>query len=215
MTGGWVPDGSRTRLILVRHGSTAHSAGRRFSGRNELVLDGIGEVQAGALARRAPSFGEVAAIVSSPLARTVQTADAIAARLGLPVTTIDDLAECDFGEWEGSTFAEVRAAHPEALATWAAGTPDVAPPGGESFAAVSARVARARDAVLDARAGSIVVVVSHVTPIKLLVQLALEAPASAVFRMFLDTASVSIIDYAADGSASVRLLNDTGHLADL
>jgi probable phosphoglycerate mutase len=211
VTASWVPGGARTRLVLVRHGATAHSADKRFSGRNDLPLNDLGAGQAAALARRAASFGAAAAVVSSPLVRTVQTATAIADALALPLRTVDDLAECDFGEWEGLTFAEVRAAHGAALAAWT-GSPDVAPPGGESFAAVGARVTRARDAMLTTHAGTTVVVVTHVTPIKLLVQAALGAPPAAMFRLFLDTASVSIVDYSGDGGATLRLFNDTSHL---
>lgn len=208
----WVPPtGKPTRLVLIRHGSTVHSAERRFSGRNDLPLDEAGEVQAGALAQRAPSFGEIAAVISSPLPRSTQTAAAIASRLGLDVQTADDLAETDFGSWEGLTFAEARASHPAELDAWFC-SPDAAPPGGESFAAVGTRVRSGREAVIAANPASTVVVVTHVTPIKMLVRFALDAPLSAIFRIHLDTASVSIVDYFADGISSVRLLNDTSHL---
>jgi probable phosphoglycerate mutase len=209
----WVPPaGKPTRLVLVRHGSTVHSAARRFSGRNDLPLDDGGEVQAGALAHRAPSFGDVAAVVSSPLVRAVQTADAIAVRLGLEVEVIDDFAEADFGRWEGLTAAEAQASDPDEFAKWR-GSPDAAPPGGESFTAVGLRVRRAREAVIAQHPNSTVVVVTHVTPIKLLVRFALDAPPSALFRIHLDTASVSIVDYSTDGNSSVRLVNDVSHLA--
>jgi len=62
--------------------------------------------------------------------------------------------------------------------------------------------------------GAAVVVVTHVSPIKTLVRLALDAPVVAMFRMHLDIASVSIIDYYPDGNASVRVVNDTSHLRD-
>lgn len=181
----------------------------RFSGRNQLPLDAVGRGQAAALAAR--GFGEVAAVVSSPLLRTAQTAEAIAGRLGLPVSTNEELVETDFGAWEGLTFAEARARNPAELDAWLA-SPDVAPPGGESFAAVARRVRRARAAVLAAHPGEVVVVVSHVTPVKTLLRLALEAPPAAMFRLHLDTASVSIVDFYADGNSSVRLVNDTSHL---
>jgi probable phosphoglycerate mutase len=210
MTRTWTrPATAATRLVLVRHGSTAHSAEKRFSGRNDLPLNDVGRQQAAALAVR--SYGEVAAVVSSPLLRTVQTAEAIAAPLGLPVETVDDLVETDFGQWEGLTFAEARAQYPAELDAWLA-SPDVAPPGGESFAAVARRVRRGRESVLAAHPTSTVVVVSHVTPIKTLVRLTLDAPPSAMFRLHLDTASVSIVDYFADGNSSVQLVNDTSHL---
>jgi broad specificity phosphatase PhoE/ribonuclease HI len=206
----WLPPtGQPTQLVLVRHGATDHSAERRFSGRNALPLNDVGKRQAAALAAR--SYGDVAAVVSSPLLRTMQTAEAIAAPLGLDVETVDDLAETDFGAWEGLTFAEARANNPTDLDAWLA-SPDVAPPGGESFAAVGRRVRRGREAVIAAHPDAIVVVVTHVTPIKSLVRFALDAPPSAMFRLHLDTASVSIVDYFRSGSSSVRLVNDTSHL---
>jgi broad specificity phosphatase PhoE/ribonuclease HI len=207
---GWAPPTGRpTRLVLVRHGATNHSAEKRFSGRNELALDDVGQRQAAALAAR--SFGEVAAVVSSPLLRAVQTAEAIAAPRGLTVETADDLAETDFGVWEGLTFAEARASNAAALDAWLA-SPDEAPPGGESFATVGRRVRRGRETVIAAHPESTVVVVTHVTPIKLLIRFALDAPPSAMFRIQLDTGSVSIVDYYADGNSSVRNVNDTCHL---
>ncbi|WP_375474842.1 bifunctional RNase H/acid phosphatase [uncultured Jatrophihabitans sp.] len=206
----WTPPvDTATRLILVRHGSTVHSARRRFSGRNDLPLDDPGRQQAAALAAR--PFGAVAAVAASPLRRAQETAAAIAAPLGLPLQTVDDLVETDFGEWEGKTMAEVAAADQAALDAWLA-SPDVAPPGGEPFTAVDVRVLRARDALLSAHAGQTVVVVTHVTPIKVLVRFALDAPPVALYRLHLDTASVSIVDYYVDGNCSVRLVNDTSHL---
>jgi len=204
-----LPTSSRTRLVLVRHGATEHSAAARFSGRNELPLDEAGRAQAAGLAAR--DYGKVAAVVSSPLRRAVETAEAIASPLGVAVDVVDDLVETDFGVWEGLTFAEALEADPDVMRRWH-GSPEVAPPGGESFGQVGTRVDRARTALTSTYPDATVVVVTHVTPIKLLVCSALEAPPLAMFRLYLDTASVSIVDYYADGNASVRLVNDTSHL---
>jgi probable phosphoglycerate mutase len=204
------PVSTPTRLVLVRHGATAHSAELRFSGRNELPLNDVGVRQAAALAAR--SYGQPAAVVSSPLRRAVQTAQAIADPLGLTVEVVDDLVETDFGKWEGLTFAEARALDPAAMDAWLA-SPDIAPPDGESFDAVTRRVRRAREQVIAAHPESTLVVVTHVTPIKTLVRLALDAPPVAMFRLHLDAASVSSVDYFADGNSSVRLVNDTSHLS--
>jgi ribonuclease H / adenosylcobalamin/alpha-ribazole phosphatase len=207
----WVPPSmTPARLVLVRHGATAHSLEMRFSGRNDLPLSEVGERQAAALASR--RWGDVVQVVSSPLRRAVQTAQAVADAIGRSVDVVDGFVEADFGEWEGRSMEEVRAADPDALSAWFAST-DVAPPGGESFAEVGRRVRRARDTLLaEHRDGGTVVVVTHVTPIKSLLRFALDAPASALFRIHLDTASVSIVDYFADGNSSVRLVNDTSHL---
>ena len=89
--------------------------------------------------------------------------------------------------------------------------PSIAPPDGESFIDTARRVRQARDRVLAAYGGRRVVLVSHVTPIKTLVRLALEAPPGVLYRMHLDLVSISEIDWYADGPAVLRRLNDTAH----
>ena len=123
----------------------------------------------------------------------------------------DDLRETDFGDWEGLTFAEARERWPRRGDAWL-GDPEVAPPGGESFAAVGIRVRRARARLLDRYAGSTVLVVSHVTPIKTLLTEALLAPPAAMYRIHLDLGALNEIHWFSDGPAVVRSLNDTGHL---
>jgi len=204
------PTRTRTRLVLVRHGSTEHSGAMRFSGRNQLPLNDVGRDEAERLAKR--SFGHVDAVVSSPLPRAVQTAEAIAGPLGRPVSIADGFIETDFGVWEGLTFAEALEADGPLLRQWQ-GRADLAPPGGETFAQVGERVERARDDLIAAHPDATVLVVTHVTPIKWLVCAALDAPPVALFRLHLDTGSVSVVDYYADGNRSVTLVNDTSHLA--
>jgi broad specificity phosphatase PhoE len=212
VTPSWSPPTTpATRLLLVRHGSTAQSAQHRLSGRTDLPLNHAGEAQAGRLANRLAEHSDIDAVVSSPLMRSMQTADAIAARVGVPVERVDGFAELDFGAFEGLTATEAADRYPAEYAAWLA-APDQAPPGGESFAALTARVRRAREAVLADHPQQTVVVVSHVTPIKTLVRLALDAPYAALFRIHLDAGSVSAIDYFDDGSSSLRLFNDTSHL---
>ncbi len=210
--GAWAPPSTTpSRLYLVRHGSTAHSKAGRFSGHNDLELDESGQAQAAALARRATSWNDIAAVVSSPILRTRHTARVIADAMGLSVQINDDFAEVNFGDWDGMTFGEVQTASPDAMKAWFA-SPDVAPPGGESMNELARRVRRGRDAVLAQYPERRVVVVTHVSPIKSLVRDVLEAPPSSLYRMHLDTASVSIVDYFSDGGASLRLFNDTSHL---
>jgi broad specificity phosphatase PhoE len=209
---GWrPPSGTPTSLLLVRHGETALSVDRRFSGTGDPELTERGWAQAGALAARAASFGTVNAVWSSPLRRALDTALGIGEALGLEVRVDERLRECDFGAWEGLTFGEIGERDPDLLAEWM-GDADVAPPGGESFAAVTRRVRQVRDAVLAAHPGERVVVVSHVTPIKVLLRLALDAPPSVLHRLFLDLASVSQADWYPDGLAQVRRVNDVAHL---
>lgn len=210
---GWAaPTGSPTIAMLLRHGETPLSIERRFSGRGDIALTDRGEAQAAAAAERLAMVG-VDAIVSSPLRRTQQTAAVVARRLGLEMTIEDGFAETDFGDWEGLTFGEIGKASPEVLREWL-DDPSIAPPGGESMNAVAARVAEARIRTVAAHPGQTIVVVSHVTPIKTMLRDAIGAPIDAIYRLHLDPASLSIIDWVEGRPGVVRLMNDTSHLGE-
>ncbi|MDN3354998.1 bifunctional RNase H/acid phosphatase [Actinomadura sp. DC4] len=209
---GWAaPSGVPTTTVLLRHGETPLSADKRFAGVGEIPLTETGVMQARAAAK-ALAGRSFDAIVSSPLGRTRQTAQEVADVLGLAVRTEDGLRETDFGDWEGYSFAEVRERWPAELDAWLA-DPSVAPPHGESFTATARRVQTARDKLLVRFRQQTILVVSHVTPIKMLVRSALEAPPSALYRMYLEVSSISEIDWYADGPAVLKLFNDTHHLA--
>jgi ribonuclease H / adenosylcobalamin/alpha-ribazole phosphatase len=206
--------GAPATFVLLRHGETVLTPDKRFSGSGgtDPELSAIGRGQAAAAAVSMAARGTVQEIVSSPLRRCRETAGAVASRLGLDVVIEEGLRETDFGAWEGMSFAEVQERYPDDLSAWLA-SPTVAPTGGgESFRTVGRRVEEARDKLLDRYPGRTVLVVTHVTPVKELVRLALGAPQESLFRMELSAASVSVVAYYADGNASVRLLNDTSHL---
>ncbi|WP_243653560.1 bifunctional RNase H/acid phosphatase [Pseudonocardia endophytica] len=208
--------GRPTRLILLRHGQTELSVHRRYSGHGDPELTELGQTQA---ARAAREIGarmehqeiEPAVILSSPLRRARQTAAAVAEITEAPLQVRDRLIETDFGGWEGLTFAEARDRDPELHASWLSSA-DVAPPGGESFRAVGERVAAEREWIVSEFPGETVVVVSHVTPIKMVLRDALGAGDSILFRLHLDLASTNVADFYPDGGSSVRLVNDTSYL---
>jgi broad specificity phosphatase PhoE/ribonuclease HI len=210
--GGWQAlTGSPTSLLLLRHGQTALSVERRFSGHGDPPLTEVGVAQATALAARVARLRPApVAVITSPLRRAYDTASAVAQALRLNVVVDERLRETDFGEWEGLTFGEIQERAPAALRSWLA-DPSVPAPGGESFDAVTTRVRRARDALLAAYPGETVIVVSHVTPVKVLLRLALDAPA-VLYRLHLDLASISQAEWYPDGNAVVRRVNDTAHL---
>lgn len=213
--GAWVPpQDTPTRLLLVRHGVTEYSVARKFAGRSDLELTEAGVEQARRAAGRIAELGPVDVLISSPLLRTRQTAQQIADRLELPVQIEDGVIETDFGDWDGYTFEEVRKRWPAQMQQWL-DDPSVGPPSGESFETVTRRVRQARDRILAQHGGKTVVVVSHVSPIKTLVRLALDAPFSALRQMYLAPASVSVIEYYADGPVTLQSFNDTAHLGSL
>jgi probable phosphoglycerate mutase len=204
--------GAPTRLILLRHGQTELSGQRRYSGRGEPPLTATGFAQAKAAAHRLSTMEQITTVVCSPLKRARQTAEAVVEQTGLPVAYWDTLTETDFGAWEGLTFTEAAQRDPELHRAWLS-DPSVPTPDGESFDEVHARVSRARDELVGAYQGCTVLVVSHVTPIKTLLRIGLDAGPNILFRLHLDLASLSIVEFYPDGNASVRLVNDTAHLS--
>ncbi|MEU4833733.1 bifunctional RNase H/acid phosphatase [Streptosporangium sp. NPDC023615] len=210
---GWRPPTSvATSLYLLRHGETPFSVERRFSGLGdpELTPNGVAQAEAAAAKLARESYG-LQMIVSSPLRRARATAEAVAARTGLDVVVEEGLRETDFGDWEGHTFTEIQRRWPDELSAWLA-DPSVAPPGGESFEAAARRVEATRDLLIERHQGKTILVVSHVTPIKMLVRFALLAPLAALYRMHLDLSALSLIEYYADGPSVVKAFNDTSHL---
>ncbi|MEU6313653.1 bifunctional RNase H/acid phosphatase [Streptomyces sp. NPDC047014] len=212
---GWGPDmGAPATFVLLRHGETALTPQKRFSGSggSDPQLSAAGRRQAAAVAEALAARGTIQTVLSSPLRRCRETAQAVADRLGLGVTVEEGLREVDFGAWEGLTFGEVRDRFPDDLQAWL-DSPEAAPTaGGESFAAATRRISATCDRLLAAHAGRTVLLVTHVTPVKILVRLALGAPPESLFRMELSAASLSAVSYYRDGNASLRLLNDTSHL---
>ncbi|MET7770224.1 bifunctional RNase H/acid phosphatase [Nocardia sp. NPDC005366] len=209
---GWTGAvGRPTRLLLLRHGQTPLSVERRYSGRGNPPLTEIGREQAARAAKSLATKGDIAAVVSSPLGRAGETAEVASAALGIPVRVLDGLIETDFGAWDGLTFAEAARRDPDLHARWLGDT-SVAPPGGESFDQVRERIEAVRRDIVALYPGQNVVVVSHVTPIKTLLQLALGVGPSLLYRLHLDLASLSIAEFYPDGGSSVRLVNDTSYL---
>jgi len=215
---GWSPSaGPPTTLVLVRHGVTAHTTEKRFSGGLASANPGLsdeGRDQIRSVATwLSPLADRVDAVLTSPVRRTRESAEILAEALGHPLEEEPGFAEMEFGDWDGLTFVEVAEKHQAELDAWL-GSVDVAPGGtGESFRSVEKRVLAGLQRVLDAHAGRTVVVVSHVTPIKTLVAHAVDAPLSSVFRMELSPGSVTVLSFFTGGPggdephASLRMYN--------
>ena len=213
---GWAPpDGPVTTLVLVRHGATELTASKRFSGGLASSNPGLideGRAQVREVAEWLAPIGEaVDAVVTSPVRRTRESAEILAERLDLDLVEEPGFAEMEFGTWDGMTFAEVHDQRPGEIEAWL-GSLDVAAGGGESFRELEKRVLDGLSRLLERYAGKTVIVVSHVTPIKTLVAHAVDAPLSALFRMELSTASVSVVSFFGEADSdglrgSMRLYN--------
>jgi probable phosphoglycerate mutase len=208
---GWTrAEGPPTTTLLLRHGETELSAERKFAGRTDAALTETGLRQAEAAAGWLAARGGIGQIVASPLQRARVTAETVAAATGAPLRVDEAWRETDFGEWEGLTFTEAEQRWPAEMAAWLEDS-ETGPPGGESFATVTRRVLAALDRLLAVDPGGTVLVVSHVTPMKILLRHALLAPPQALRRMHLDVSALCEIGWYS-GAGVVHSLNGTEHL---
>lgn len=209
---GWGPTFTATSLMLVRHGATAFSIEKRFSGVGDPPLIEQGRLQAKAVAARLASRGGVDLVVTSPMSRCRETASIIASLAGLPVEQDDDLREIDFGAWEGLTLETVEERWPRELSLWLA-DPTISPPEGESYDSLRYRISRAQQRLVNRHRGMTVCVVTHSRPIASFVASALSAPLVSLYRLQVDNGSLTQLDYYEDGPQVLRTFNDTSHLS--
>ncbi|MEM8533989.1 MAG: histidine phosphatase family protein [Chloroflexota bacterium] len=201
----------KVRLFLVRHGEAIANIEMRYLGLRDDPLTERGVWEAQQLAQ-ALAVLPITAVYSSPLQRTANTAQHIAEAHGLSVQPEPRLREAAFGTWEGLTRNEVlsrSAADAEALARWEA-DPSCAPPNGESLVSVQERAISFVETLLEPYDGQSIVVVSHVSPIKTLLCAAMRAPLTTMRHIFLDTATISVVDWGAQ--PVMRLFNAHHHL---
>jgi ribonuclease H / adenosylcobalamin/alpha-ribazole phosphatase len=203
--------GAPTTLVLVRHGDTDHTAARTFSGRtgSDPGLNDHGRAQVRATAGwLSPLAAESELVmVSSPMRRTRESADILADQLGAPYRTDEALIEAGFGRWEGLTYTEVLHRDPEGFTTWLSDPTHPAGGDGDSMVAVAERVHAARERMLQLHAARTIVAVTHLTPIKALIQDVLDLPFEAAFKTEIMPASVTVLTWYPDGRGVVRLLN--------
>ncbi len=199
------------RLFLVRHGEATANIEMRYLGSQDDALTGQGIWQAEQLAH-AFSQLPITAVYTSPLRRATMTAAAIAQACNLPIQADVRLREGAFGTWEGLTRAEVlaRSAQDAALLAQWEHDPDCAPPQGDSLKTVQVRSQACIHALHARHPGDWIVLVSHVSPIKALLCAALGMPLILGRRLFLDPATISVIDWGE--RPVVRLFNAHAHL---
>ena len=189
-------------LFIVRHGRTVLNAQGRLQGHVDAELDEVGKEQA---KRIAQAVGPVDRVVSSPLLRARQTAEAF----GVEPEIDDRWIELDYGEFDGKTFGELPAG------TWDSwrSNLDFRPPGGETLRELGERVRNGANALLADAAEQTVVVATHVSPIKASVAWALGVGDEATWRMFVGQASITRV--SAGPAPSLRGFNDLGHLTGM
>jgi probable phosphoglycerate mutase len=201
-----------TMIYFVRHGETILTPMRKFSGVGTLdpglTADGLEQAQrvADEIAKLEPEV-----LISSPLKRARQTADAIADKAGLEVLEDSDWFELSFGSWDGKAIEEVRAESPEEYQAWL-NSSSYRPGGGESYDDAAIRIDAALEKVLAQYPGKKVVIVTHNGVIKTAANLAIGGPNDGVFHMDATPCSISSISlWPSDGLRALRSFNERGH----
>jgi alpha-ribazole phosphatase/probable phosphoglycerate mutase len=201
-----LPDrGEATRLVLVRHAETEESARGRCYGRLDVGLSAEGRRSSEQLGT-ALTATPLAAVYSSPLSRSLDTATAIAAAQELEPVIEDRLREIDFGELEGLTYDEIREGRAELYRAWMERPTQVMFPGGEGFADLRERALFAIGAIRERHEGEAVAAVAHGGVVRVVLTEVLELPDRAIFRLRLDFGSITIVDWL-DGAPVVRCVN--------
>src|ERR1700730_9584566 len=200
-----------TRVFMVRHGATVLSAEDRFAGATDVELSGEGREPTRRLAERL-GHEKIMAVYASPLGRTIETAQILAAPHKLEVQTRDGLREINHGRWEQMTRREVEKRFPEEAAEWEKDPYTFAPLGGESGLAVTARALPVLIELVREYPGKNILIVSHKATIRLLLSSLLGFDPRR-YRDNLDQkpAALNIVDFRDPTRPRLTLFNDTSH----
>ena len=202
------------RLYLVRHGATQLTAEDRFAGAVGVDLSDEGRWQVRRLAERIADDA-IRAVYCSPLGRTVETAEILAAPHRLTPIRRDGLREISHGRWEGLTRREVESQYPEEYAAWEVDPFTFAPQDGESGLAVLARALPVVREIVVSHPHETVLVVSHKATLRLILSSLLGFDARG-YRDRLDQspACLNVVDFKDPVRARLMLFNDVSHYAD-
>jgi len=196
-------------IFLFRHGETDVTHGY-YTGSSDPPLNARGREQAERI-RDFLAGRDIAAIYSSPLRRAMETAEPSARALGLPIATMEALREVSFGAWEGLTFQQARERYPEESRARDADPYSVAPPGGETYRELAARVIPAFDDLLARHADCDIAVFAHKSVNRVLIAHVLSMPVAFCRRIELDPGALIEL-FHGDGRLEVTTVNERCHL---
>jgi broad specificity phosphatase PhoE len=202
--------GHITKVYLVRHGQTAWNLEEVFRGRADIPLDETGRKEVH-LAGEALKDETLHAIYSSPLSRSMETAENIAKFQNIPVTPFDAIIDISYGEWEGKSLKEVQEKFPDLYALWLREPHKVSFPAGESLDEVRSRAMEAVENLVAKHKNENIALVAHRVPNKVICCALLGIDNSNFWRIQQDTASTNLFTYK-DGQWIVSFLNDTSYL---
>lgn len=199
-----------TRLIIVRHGQTLWNLAKKYQGHSDIALTDKGLQQAQAVAERLAAE-KIDAVYASDLSRAFKTAECIADKHNLQVTSVPALREIKFGEWEGLTYEEISEKWPGMLGKlWT--TPDeLEIPGGETFYQLKERAYSAIKKNVKDHPEQTVVIVAHGGTIGTIMCAILDIHLNHVWSIRQDNTAVNIVEYH-DDRPTIILLNCIRHL---
>jgi broad specificity phosphatase PhoE len=203
-----------TKIVLVRHGHVEGIAPPRFRGGTDLPLTAFGRAQAMAVAARIAEGWKPTMIYTSPLQRCIATAEPIAAACRIGYGEMPELKDFDYGELQGRTHDEVRAAAPAFFTAWNTAPQFVRFPGGESLQDLAARTADVLRFVIERHRAEPIVLVAHDSTNRTLLLQCLDLPLSAYWRIVQEPCAISEIDII-DGCVRILRMNETHHLKDI
>ena len=199
-----------TTLLLIRHGTTA-STGIRLGGRTDTSLDDRGRGQAREAGRRIAGL-QPAALYSSPVRRTVETAELVGAEVGRDVALVEGLAEVEYGRWTDRGLAHVARTRRWRVVQ---STPSlVGFPGGETIRGMQARAVDAIEGLVAGHRRDCVVAVSHADVIKAVVAFYLGLPLDLFGRLHVAPGSVSALRLGAGQKPALLRFGDDGPWAE-
>jgi len=198
-----------TKIFIVRHGETQWNREEVFRGRKDIPLNEAGQKQA---VRVGQHFAHIPVnrIVSSPLERARQTAEAISNRTGVTIGTMDEFTDMNFGIWEGLTLPEVEKDYPSDFALWKTSPEKLRIEGGETLAMVRARIS-AGLLNIGRLNNDVVVIVTHRVICKIIVLHALGIGNEHFWDMKFDPGSITLLEYSNDRHTLI-FSNDTCHI---
>lgn len=201
-----------SRLLLVRHGVTEFNTSGRFAGYRDTELNAAGYRQVEQLRDRLANE-KIDAAYASDLKRALVTAEVVASRHKVDITTCSELREMNYGDAEGMTFGEINRLYPELAEAIARYDLQMAFPDGETFGAFLERARGFLDRLEGYGTSETVLIVSHSGPLRALVCHLLGIDQSHWRQFRIDNASLSIVDTYPRG-AIISLLNGTDHLGE-
>ncbi|MGD2166276.1 MAG: histidine phosphatase family protein [Anaerolineae bacterium] len=202
-----------TDLLFVRHGETRGNALGTWQGWSDPPLNSTGQAQAHAVAERlTPERGRIGALYTSPLRRSLETAQVIGEQLDLEPQAMDQLKEIHFGRLEGTSLADMEDQFPKLYAQWQDRRNMAFQwPGGERRLDFFERAAKACDQILALHRNDVVVIVSHGGTIRACLAHLVPDRMGEWWTYNLDNAGLSRV-VATENGFDVLALNDTAHL---